>query len=412
MDVKKLKIAIFHLGFFFSGGGERLVIEEAKGLVRLGHDVNVFVPIIDRKKCFPELLTTISSKRLFFPLPFHFPLRDFIAITGAIVSVPLTFWKFTKYDIFFGANQPGPLICYLLHLLLGKPYIIYLAQPTRLFYPRRIDKLTGFGKGSFNMFYMLARYLRRVLIPLDLVSIRHAEMVLTNGEYVSKKIKKVYSVETVNCPAGAYTSAALKTSRFQGWLKCNSLILNKPYILLTNRHFPQKRFDYIILALPEIIKLFPQIQVVITGDWTTYTHYLKKLIKKMDLGKHVCFTGLTSELQLKELYQNAAVYVYTAPDEDFGMGVIEAMGFGIPVVAWDASGPATTVIHEKLGYLAPPYNIKKFSDMILRLLQNQEQNQKIGRAAKDHIKKKYLYSSHLKILNSSLQNTLKSYYAK
>jgi hypothetical protein len=35
-EVRKLKIAVFHCGFVYSGGGERIVLEEVLGLRRLG----------------------------------------------------------------------------------------------------------------------------------------------------------------------------------------------------------------------------------------------------------------------------------------------------------------------------------------------------------------------------------------
>ena len=58
MKRKKLKIAIFHLGFFFSGGGEKLVLEEAEELIKRGHDVSLFAPVIDRIDCFPDIIST------------------------------------------------------------------------------------------------------------------------------------------------------------------------------------------------------------------------------------------------------------------------------------------------------------------------------------------------------------------
>ncbi|MFC1625958.1 hypothetical protein ACFL1Q_02875, partial [Patescibacteria group bacterium] len=62
---QKLKIAIFHLGFFFSGGGEKLVIEEASGLTKRGHQVDIYAPVIDKKKCFPDIIGKIKTHSLF-----------------------------------------------------------------------------------------------------------------------------------------------------------------------------------------------------------------------------------------------------------------------------------------------------------------------------------------------------------
>jgi len=410
--VKKLKIAIFHLGFFFSGGGERLVIEEAKGLLQMGHQVEVYVPIIDAKRCFPDLLGHIKIKRLFINLPIKFPLRDFIAICGSIFLIAFTAFRFRQFDIFIGANQPGPLLCYILAKLLHKPYLIYLAQPTRIIYPRQIDKEVGFGKGSFNLFYITAKIFHPIIKKLDKISIINAGKVLVNGSYIAQAIKKIYGVKTLVCPAGTRISRSNFTdSRFSGKIRIKKRYYPKPYILLTNRHFPQKKFEFVIRSTPFILEKFPQVKIIITGAFTKYTHNLIRLTEKLNLQEKIFFINYLNEAELELCYKNAAVYVYTAPEEDFGMGVIEAMGYGIPVVAWNSGGPATTVIHRKTGFLIPPFDVTKFTSAIIRLLKNSDLNRIMGLAARNHVLKNYLYRNHLDILNSALQNTFKSYYA-
>ena len=64
---KKLKIAIFHLGFFFSGGGEKLVLQEALGLTKRGHEVSLFAPVVSKKDCFPDLTKNVKINSLFSP---------------------------------------------------------------------------------------------------------------------------------------------------------------------------------------------------------------------------------------------------------------------------------------------------------------------------------------------------------
>lgn len=381
---KKLKIAIFHLGFFFSGGGEKLVLEEARGLKRKGHDVDIFAPVVDSRRCFPDLLKKISIKKLFLPLPFYFPLRDFIAITASIVVVPLTFWRYSKYDVFLGANQPGPLICFILSKILGKPYIIYLAQPTRIIYPRDVDREVGFGKGSFDLFYTITKIFYPIVKQIDELSIKNASKILANGDYISGILEKTYSVKVVSCPAGCYPEdkSFPQINRFRGKLVVGKRKIEKPYILLTNRHFPQKKFDYIISSLPFILKKILNVRLVITGGETFYTFYLKALAGQLGIESYVYFLGLVSEAKLAELYKNAAVYVYTAPQEDFGMGVIEAMAAGTPVVAWRSGGPSTTVVHGKIGFLAKPFDLADFTKKVIMLLKDRKLNRKFGKQAK------------------------------
>ena len=55
-----MRIAAIHLGFFYAGGGERLVLEEVAGLRRRGHEVECFAPIVDAAACYPELIQKVG----------------------------------------------------------------------------------------------------------------------------------------------------------------------------------------------------------------------------------------------------------------------------------------------------------------------------------------------------------------
>lgn len=409
--LRSLKIAIFHLGFFFSGGGEKLVLKEAGGLTKLGHKVTLFAPVIDKEDCFPDLIKEAKVHSLFFPFSFNFPLRDFLAIAGAVFLTPLTFWRFKSFDIFFGANQPGPLICFFLAKILRKPYVIYLAQPTRLIYPRKVDREVGFGKGSFDIFFFLAQIFKPIVAFLDRISVQGASAILANGEYMAKILEKVYKIKVIVCPAGCHPKKTLPNfnKRWQGTVKIGNTIIPKPFILLTNRHFPQKKIEYAIQALSLIKNSFPNISLVITGAPTAHTDYLQQVVSHLGLKKKVVFTNLISEKNLDKLYSQAALYVYTSPEEDFGMGIIEAMAWGTPVVAWNYAGPTVTVIDGITGFLAKPNQLDDYAKKIIKILTNPELGEKMGRASHRRAEEKFSYQIHNQILEETFSLALKNY---
>jgi glycosyltransferase involved in cell wall biosynthesis len=83
---------------------------------------------------------------------------------------------------------------------------------------------------------------------------------------------------------------------------------------------------------------------------------------------------------LNRLYEGAAVYVYPAPEEDFGMGVIESMAKGVPVVAWNQAGPTVTV-GPGTGHLAEPLDVSDYAAGISKLLDDPSGNQSAGERA-------------------------------
>jgi len=68
-------------------------------------------------------------------------------------------------------------------------------------------------------------------------------------------------------------------------------------------------------------------------------------------GSQVEFVGSVDDEQLAKLYAGAKALLYPVEDEDFGMVPVEAMGYGVPVIAHNSGGPKETVIDSKTGVL-------------------------------------------------------------
>jgi glycosyltransferase involved in cell wall biosynthesis len=132
--------------------------------------------------------------------------------------------------------------------------------------------------------------------------------------------------------------------------------------------------------MAEVRKRHPRVQLVIPGPATSHTASLKELVAELGLSDQVIFLGAIAEDELQKLYAGAAVYVYPAPEEDFGMGVIESMAKGVPVVAWNQAGPTVTV-GPRTGYLAEPLSVDDFANGIASLLDDPAANQATGESA-------------------------------
>ena len=170
---------------------------------------------------------------------------------------------------------------------------------------------------------------------------------------------------------------------------------------MSNRHFPQKKFEWALKAFKKIPKRYVG-QLVISGGPTWYTDHLLALVQKLRLTDRVVFVGLAKEDDLQKLYKHAAVYVYPAPEEDFGMGIIEAMASGTPVVAWDNAGPATTVIKGQTGFLVEPFNILRFAEATIEVLKDKRVYNKLRRRAIVHVHQNYTVKQHIRCLEKEL----------
>lgn len=408
-----MKIAIFHLAFIYSGGGEKLVLEEARGLEKKGHQVTILTPVLDKKRCFPDIIDQFNIKTLVPKLPSFIPQWEAFQILLACVLVPLFAHQFKEFDVILAANQPSPWLAWIIKKMYGVPYVAYLAQPTRFLHPRNIDREVGLvftKRSTFSPATLLMELAKPLVNWADRTSIKEANMVLSNGGHAKEILERTYGIKAVSCPAGAYPVVKLPSykDRSGGALKVAGKPISKPFMLITNRHFPQKRFEYAISSLTLVAKKMPSISLVITGQETDYTESLKNLVKQLSLEDKAIFLGLVSEKDLKKLYASAAVYVYTAPEEDFGMGMVEAMAHGTPVVAWNNAGPTGIVVDGKTGFLAKPFDVVDFADKVAKLLGDKKLAEKMGRAGWERVKKKFLYEKHRKILENALLDSLKS----
>jgi glycosyltransferase involved in cell wall biosynthesis/uncharacterized membrane protein YbhN (UPF0104 family) len=399
------RIAVFHCGFTYSGGGERIVIEEVLGLRRRGYEVECYAPTVDASRCYPDLIGEVRVRTFLPQLPRWFPFREAIQMAATSILMPFYAWRFRDVDAIVGCNQPSAWIAWWAARLMDVPYIVYLNQPNRLVYPRNIDRQTGWvSNADYRLLAAIVLRATRFVAWADRRSVQEADQLLVNGDYIGDIIRTTYRRDAIDCPAGCHVAATgfplPVEKRFAGGLTINGYPIRRPYVLLTNRHYPQKRFDLAIRAMAEVRKRHPRVQLVVPGPPTSHTESLKLLVAKLGLEQAVLFLGAITEKELQNLYEGAAVYVYPAPEEDFGMGVIESMSKGVPVVAWNQAGPTVTVA-PRTGYLAEPLEVGDYADGICRLLEDRAENQTTGECAFAWAKR-FDWERHLDVLERSV----------
>ncbi len=399
------RVAVFHCGFTYSGGGERIVIEEVLGLRRRGFEVECYAPTVDASRCSPDLIGGVGVRTFLPQLPRWVPFREAIQMAAASLLMPLYAWRFRGVDAIVGCNQPSAWIAWWAARLIDVPYVVYLNQPNRLVYPRNIDRQTGWvSNADYRLLAAIVLRATRFVAWADRRSVQEADQLLVNGDYIGDIIRRTYRRDAVDCPAGCHVARSgyplPVEKRFEGGLTVNGYPIRRPYVLLTNRHYPQKRFDLAIQAMNEVRERHPKAQLVIPGPATSHTATLKALVAELGLDDNVVFLGAITEEELQALYEGAAVYVYPAPEEDFGMGVIESMAKGVPVVAWNQAGPTVTV-GPGTGHLAEPLEVSNYAAGIARLLDSQSENQAAGERAFAWAKR-FDWERHLDTLQASV----------
>ena len=101
---------------------------------------------------------------------------------------------------------------------------------------------------------------------------------------------------------------------------------------------------------------------------------------------------------VERLMAASDVVVCASDFESYGKANLEAMACGTPVVSTNRGGPAETVRDGETGYLAPPRDPQALAERVLALLQDEDQRQQMGQAARQHV-----------VANFSAQTTTAAY---
>lgn len=81
------------------------------------------------------------------------------------------------------------------------------------------------------------------------------------------------------------------------------------------------------------------------------------------VAQNVEITGAVPYEQMQDLVMRAGVYLATTR-ETFGIGTIEAMACGVPVVGWDWGGQSEIIVQGETGYLVPPNDYQALAQAI------------------------------------------------
>jgi glycosyltransferase involved in cell wall biosynthesis len=143
----------------------------------------------------------------------------------------------------------------------------------------------------------------------------------------------------------------------------------------------EKGVEYVVEAMPEVLRRFPTARVLHMGQYQNvmgeedYACKLAPLIKS--LGEHWTFLGTLSDEELVAFFQTCEVTVLPSLNstESFGMVQVEAMACGTPVVASDIPGVRQPVNMTGMGLVVPPADAPALANALIEILEHPESYQ-------------------------------------
>jgi glycosyltransferase involved in cell wall biosynthesis len=381
---------------------ERPPLFQALFLQKTGHEVTVFASVVDQNKCYPEITRQLFIRPYLFSLP---PSIFGKGINHALsLGIMLRPSALKNFDVAICHVQPSPWIGYAVKRRYQIPYIHYAQGICRQLYPREADFQASEGWDFERKVQTRFLKMLKPLREFDFNAINNADAIVANSRHVANEIKEIYGRQNVVVSYPGVDLNEFKPLPFDQTANViKKFSICRPFLFTTNRHESHKRLDWLIQIMPLVVKEYPSATLVITGSATrSYTPLLHALAKKLKVERNVVFTGVVSEHDLVSLYNQSDLYLFSPPQEDFGLGPVEAMACGTPVVAWDRVGPKETVADGVTGFLARSYNLDDFAEKVLHILSDGELRRRMEANCFEHIKQNFTWKRHMKIIEKVL----------
>ena len=378
--MKKIKILSLHLGH---GGIERAVITLANNLVKNNYEVEI-----------------LSIYKLYDKVPFN--VDEKVKITYLMDgSIAL------KTDIYKKCIRKFKIISLFKELFKDYKFNIFkLAKDTILSIINVINKrrlvIKNIKNSNDDVLISTRDFLNKIVgnnSKNNQITIgwehNHHHGNMKYAKKIVNSVKKLNYFVLVSNDLKEFYSNELKDTNCKCIYIPNTLdfisdkvsTLKEKRIISVGRLSKEKGYLDLLEMSKEIFKDNKDWKLDIVGDGSE-RELLEKYIKDNNLSKYVTLLGKRDSDYINNLLSESSIYLMTSYTESFGIVLIEAMNFGLPVIAFDdAEGAREIIVNNKNGYLIKNRNKKEYVSKVNELINNIDVRIKLGKEGKENSKK-------------------------
>ena len=160
----------------------------------------------------------------------------------------------------------------------------------------------------------------------------------------------------------------------------NSSPLMAKRVITVGRYSYEKGYDLLLRIWSIVEKKCRdwQLEVFAMGDPTPYV----KLMDELSIDKKRCHLN-SSIVDVEAEYLKSSILAQPSRTEGFGLVLVEAMACGLPVISFDCeNGPRSIIADGENGFLIPPFDVEKYAESLLRLIDDENLRQEMGSKGK------------------------------
>jgi len=156
--------------------------------------------------------------------------------------------------------------------------------------------------------------------------------------------------------------------------------------------------DILLKAMCEVKKAVPEVVLSMAGEGEL-TEQLKQMVSSLGLEDNVNFVGFVQHERVHSFLKEHHMMVMPSLMEAFGVAALEASACGRPVIASNVGGVPEVVKDGITGILVPPNDPHQLAEAIIRLVQDAEVREKMGKAGYEFVKERYSWERSLDMMS-------------
>lgn len=230
----------------------------------------------------------------------------------------------------------------------------------------------------------------RINSYIEQYTLRHAHLLSAPSQFQAREMALLLGytnkpIEVVPNPLFAELAQAAMVR------KVNKIDAIRPSILYTGRIAPVKGSIVLFAAIKKLQGILPNMHFILAGPW-------QMVESPEDMGimgdssantSSVALLGHVEWPKLIDLYRNSNIFVMPSLYETFGISCIEAMAFGLPVIATTAGALAELVDDGVTGLCVPPNDALALAEAVLQLVRDPSLRQRLGSIARTRVLNMY-----------------------
>lgn len=163
------------------------------------------------------------------------------------------------------------------------------------------------------------------------------------------------------------------------------------HIITLGNIAPRKGTSYLVEAFVKLARPNTHLHIVGAFAWAEdpYNETVKQLAEKSGMADRIHFHGRLAQDEVHRLLCQADIFAMPSLQEGFGMALLEAMHYGLPVVTTNISALPELVEDGVNGLLVPPADSAALAKALERLIDSPSLRQSLGNEARQRVEGRY-----------------------